>query len=60
MIVATASGFGLFPLATIYAPRLPPLSPYIIYRIFDEIKTSQIHYIGHRKDIYEILKERTP
>ncbi|MGD8344961.1 MAG: type II toxin-antitoxin system RelE/ParE family toxin [Desulfobacterales bacterium] len=38
----------------------------IIYKVIEDIKTIEIHYIGHRKDIYELfgdqlreLKERT-
>jgi mRNA interferase RelE/StbE len=30
----------------------------IIYRIVKEIKAVEIHYIGHRKDIYEIFRDR--
>ena len=29
----------------------------IIYRIDDPSQTVQIHYVGHRKDVYELLKE---
>lgn len=29
----------------------------IIYRILQNKNTIQIHYIGHRKDIYEILRD---
>ena len=38
----------------------------IIYKVIEDIKTIEIHYIGHRKDIYELfgdqlreLKQRT-
>ena len=30
----------------------------VIYKILQESNTVQIHYVGHRKDIYEILKEK--
>jgi len=30
----------------------------IIYRIVNEIRAVEIHYIGHRKDIYEIFRDR--
>lgn len=30
----------------------------IIYKVIEDIKTIEIHYIGHRKDIYEIFSER--
>jgi len=29
----------------------------IIYKIIHESNTVQIHYVGHRRDIYEILKD---
>lgn len=29
----------------------------IIYRILQKENTVQIHYVGHRKDIYEILRD---
>ena len=29
----------------------------IIYRILESKKTIQIHYVGHRKDIYELFAE---
>ena len=29
----------------------------IIYKIRDNDQTIEIHYIGHRKDIYELFKE---
>jgi len=29
----------------------------IIYKILQKENAVQIHYVGHRKDIYEILKE---
>ena len=29
----------------------------IIYKIRDDDKTVEIHYVGHRKDIYELFKE---
>ena len=29
----------------------------IIYRIRDYDQTVEIHYVGHRKDIYELFKE---
>lgn len=29
----------------------------IIYRILQKENTIQIHYVGHRKDIYEILRD---
>ena len=31
----------------------------IIYKIDEEEKIVEIHYVGHRKDIYQLLKERT-
>ena len=30
----------------------------IIYKVKEDTKTIEIHYIGHRKDIYEIFGER--
>ena len=30
----------------------------VIYKILQENNTVQIHYVGPRKDIYEILKEK--
>ena len=30
----------------------------IIYKVIEDINTIEIHYIGHRKDIYEIFSER--
>jgi mRNA-degrading endonuclease RelE of RelBE toxin-antitoxin system len=30
----------------------------IIYKVIEDIKTIEIHYIGHRKDIYELFSER--
>lgn len=30
----------------------------IIYKIDDIKKTIQIHYVGHRKDVYELLGEQ--
>lgn len=32
----------------------------IIYRIDEENRTLEIHYVGHRKDVYELLAQRTP
>jgi mRNA-degrading endonuclease RelE of RelBE toxin-antitoxin system len=29
----------------------------VIYKISDNDQTIEIHYIGHRKDIYELFKE---
>lgn len=29
----------------------------IIYRVLEDKKITQIHYIGHRKDIYELFGE---
>ena len=29
----------------------------IIYRIHHDKKTVQIHYVGHRKDVYELFRE---
>jgi mRNA interferase RelE/StbE len=29
----------------------------IIYKIRDDDQTIEIHYVGHRKDIYELFKE---
>jgi mRNA-degrading endonuclease RelE of RelBE toxin-antitoxin system len=29
----------------------------IIYKIRDHEQTIEIHYVGHRKDIYELFKE---
>ena len=29
----------------------------VIYKIRDDDKTIEIHYVGHRKDIYELFKE---
>ncbi len=31
----------------------------IIYMIKEKAKTIEIHYVGHRKDIYELFKEQT-
>lgn len=31
----------------------------IIYKVNEENETVEIHFVGHRKDIYEILTERT-
>jgi len=31
----------------------------IIYKIKDNDQTVEIHYVGHRKDIYELFKEAT-
>ena len=31
----------------------------IIYKVNDDNHTIEIHYIGHRKDIYELFAERT-
>ena len=30
----------------------------IIYRVDEENRALQIHYIGHRKDVYELFAER--
>lgn len=30
----------------------------ILYKIDQPTQTVQIHYVGHRKDIYELFKER--
>jgi len=30
----------------------------IIYRVDEENRTLQIHYIGHRKDVYELFDDR--
>jgi mRNA-degrading endonuclease RelE of RelBE toxin-antitoxin system len=29
----------------------------VIYKIRDNVQTVEIHYVGHRKDIYELFKE---
>lgn len=29
----------------------------VIYKVVQKNKAVQIHYVGHRKDVYEILKE---
>jgi mRNA-degrading endonuclease RelE of RelBE toxin-antitoxin system len=29
----------------------------VIYRIRDNDQTGEIHYVGHRKNIYELFKE---
>ena len=29
----------------------------VIYKIRDNDQTAEIHYVGHRKDIYELFKE---
>ena len=29
----------------------------VIYKIQDNVQTVEIHYVGHRKDIYELFKE---
>ena len=29
----------------------------IIYKIIDNDQTVEIHYVGHRRDIYELFKE---
>ncbi len=31
----------------------------IIYKLDEEKKIIEIHYVGHRKDIYELFTERT-
>jgi mRNA-degrading endonuclease RelE of RelBE toxin-antitoxin system len=31
----------------------------IIYKVDDENDSLEIHYVGHRKDIYELFAERT-
>jgi mRNA interferase RelE/StbE len=31
----------------------------IIYKLNDDDESLEIHYVGHRKDIYEIFAERT-
>ena len=31
----------------------------IIYRIREEQRIIEIHYIGHRKDVYEIFRDKT-
>ena len=31
----------------------------IIYKVNDEDKYLEIHYVGHRRDIYELFKETT-
>jgi len=30
----------------------------VIYKVVQKSKAVEIHYVGHRKDVYEILKER--
>ena len=30
----------------------------IIYKLNDDTKTIEIHYVGHRKDIYELFTEK--
>jgi len=32
----------------------------IIYKINEEAECLEIHYIGHRKDIYELFADRAP
>jgi len=29
----------------------------VIYKIRDKDQTVEIHYVGHRKDIYELFRE---
>ena len=29
----------------------------VIYKVQDNDQTPEIHYVGHRKDIYELFKE---
>ena len=31
----------------------------IIYRVDEENRALEIHYVGHRKDVYELLARRT-
>ena len=31
----------------------------IIYKIDEEERIVEIHYVGHRKDIYQLFRERT-
>ena len=32
----------------------------IIYKINEEEQIIEIHYVGHRKDIYQLFRERAP
>ncbi len=31
----------------------------IIYKLREDVKVIEVHYVGHRKDIYELFTERT-